>query len=91
MHAFTGCDTVSAFAGRGKLLALKLLRQTTKFKKAFLEFGQIWKMSDELFDSLEEFTCRLYVSQSDICKVNEIRFQIFRSKNGDVDSGQLIP
>ena len=26
MHAYTGCDTVSAFAGLGKLRALKLMR-----------------------------------------------------------------
>ena len=26
MHAFAGCDTVSAFAGRGKIGALKLLK-----------------------------------------------------------------
>ena len=25
LHAFSGCDTISAFAGRGKLLSLKLL------------------------------------------------------------------
>ena len=25
MHAFTGCDTVSAFAGKGKSKALKML------------------------------------------------------------------
>ena len=30
MHAFTGCDTVSAFAGRGKIGALKLLTSLTR-------------------------------------------------------------
>ena len=29
MHAFTGCDTVSAFSGQGKLKALKLLLLNT--------------------------------------------------------------
>ena len=27
MHAFTGCNTVSAFAGRGKITALRLVKQ----------------------------------------------------------------
>ena len=27
MHAFTGCDTVSAFAGKGKITALRLVKQ----------------------------------------------------------------
>jgi len=26
MHAFTGCDTISAFAGRGKMTALKQMK-----------------------------------------------------------------
>ena len=29
LHAFTGCDSVSAFAGRGKLNALKMVRSDT--------------------------------------------------------------
>lgn len=29
MHAFTGCDTLSAFAGKGKAQALKILKKNT--------------------------------------------------------------
>lgn len=36
LHAFTGCDTVSAFAGRGKLNALKMVRKNTSWQKNFL-------------------------------------------------------
>jgi len=32
MHAFTGCNTVSAFAGRGKLQALKLITRSEHFQ-----------------------------------------------------------
>ena len=36
-HAFTGCDTVSAFAGKGKAKGLKLLTSNDADVKAFLE------------------------------------------------------
>ncbi|KAL7386837.1 hypothetical protein ABVT39_014532 [Epinephelus coioides] len=42
MHAFTGCDTVSAFAGCGKLRALKLITRSEHFQEVFLELGQLW-------------------------------------------------
>lgn len=34
MHAFTGCDTVSAFAGKGKAQALKILKKNTRSREA---------------------------------------------------------
>ena len=40
MHAYTGCDTVSAFAGCGKLRALKLLTKSVHFQEVFLDLGQ---------------------------------------------------
>ena len=35
MHAFTGCDTLSAFAGRGKITALRLVKQQTSYQEMF--------------------------------------------------------
>ena len=46
MHAFTGCDTVSAFAGRGKMGALKLLKSDKAYQEAFSELGHSWHVSD---------------------------------------------
>ena len=31
LHAFTGCDTVSAFAGKGKLPTLKILNSKGRY------------------------------------------------------------
>ena len=39
MHAFTGCDTVSAFAGRGKITALRLVKQHTSYQEMFKAAG----------------------------------------------------
>ena len=64
MHAFTGCDTVSAFAGKGKAQTLKLLKKNTRSREALTELGKEWGLSPELTDKLEELTCRLYSSNT---------------------------
>lgn len=38
-HAFTGCDTVSAFAGRGKVKPLKLLQKNEHLCETFQKVG----------------------------------------------------
>ena len=60
MHAYTGCDTVSAFAGKGKAKALKLLTSNKQNQDTFLKLGQEWDLSPELVDKLEAFTCQFY-------------------------------
>ena len=35
MHSFTGCDSVSAFSGKGKVSAFKLLQKNKKYQEAF--------------------------------------------------------
>jgi len=60
MHAFTGCDTVSAFAGRGKLATFKRLKSHKTYQEAFAELGQSWEVSGELFRKLQKITCNLY-------------------------------
>ena len=65
MHAFTGCDTVSAFAGRGKAKALKLLTNSKEHQDKFLLLGQEWDVSPDLSDKLEAFTCHLFCAKKD--------------------------
>ena len=47
LHAWTGCDTVSSFAGQGKVLGL--MRNIDKFKLAFGDLGREWRVTEELF------------------------------------------
>ena len=49
LHAWTGCDTVSSFAGQGKVKALGLMRNVDKFKLAFGDLGREWRVTEELF------------------------------------------
>ena len=40
LHSITWCDTVGAFASKGKLLALKIVKSDNDAKQAFTELSQ---------------------------------------------------
>ena len=91
LHSFTGCDTVSAFGGKGKISAFKLMQKNTKYQDAFTQLGKQGSMPRDLFNVLQEFTCKLYAARCRNGTVNELRYQLFRAKKGEVESGQLPP
>lgn len=91
MHAFTGCDTVSAFAGKGKIKVLKETMKDMEFQKTFGELGASWHMSPELVQQLQRVVCRIYMSSSKALNVNEMRYELFCAKRGQIDSSQLPP
>ena len=59
MHAFTGCDAVRAFAGKGKTHALTIFKAKAEFKVAFAQLGVQWNLPPNLHVKLEEFVCKL--------------------------------
>ena len=59
-HSLTGCDTVSAFAGKGKWKAFKLLLKNKSYVETMMELGESWQLSDETFHGIESFLCHLY-------------------------------
>lgn len=54
MHSSTGCDTVSAFARKGKLLMLKILKKNSSVRETLAELGNSWALSPEQHTKLEE-------------------------------------
>lgn len=48
LHAFTGCDSVSAFSGKGKIGALKLMRKHVVYQEAFKLLGAEFTLSESL-------------------------------------------
>ena len=84
-------DTVSAFAGRGKITALRLVKQHTSYQEMFKQLGMECVLSDMLFQSLQAFTCKLYCSQPGTDNINELRYRLFCSKKGNIDSTLLPP
>ena len=47
LHAFTGCDSISRFASKGKLTTLQLLKKDPSIQ-AFKQSGQHWEFSNGL-------------------------------------------
>ena len=82
LHTFTGCDTVSSFAGCRKLGALKLLRESTSYKQAVEQLGEEWNVSIDLFDKMQEFVCRMYAPLTTICILNDLCYHLFYAKCG---------
>ena len=83
LHAFTRCDTTSAFNGIGKVKPIKLLQKTPRFQGVFVTLGESWQVSEELFLQLEEFTCLMYEQKSGrIHGVNELRCAMLTERCG---------
>jgi len=77
LHAFTGCDSVSSFKGKGKVKPLALMEKDTDFITVFEELGTSWDMRDDLMQGLERFVCQLYGQDTD--SVNDARHNIFQA------------
>ncbi len=98
MHAFSGCDSTSAFKGIGKMKPIKTLQKRPKFVPVFAKLGDKWDVDDDVYAGLEEFTCALYGCPRLKC-VNEVRYCKIKAKCDDdnlrklhnVDLGLLPP
>jgi len=90
LHAFTGCDSVSAFAGKGKVSAYKLMRKQTiktKYQQTFISLGQKWDLDKQVLDNLVMFVCTLYGAPT-VENVNACRYKLFCA---EIDSSLLPP
>ena len=77
-HAFTGCDTTSAFAGRGKKTAWEVWKTFPEVTKAFREcLNGIEELSDKVISPIERFTILMYDRTSGSCDINEARRELF--------------
>ena len=92
MHFLTGCDTVSAFGGKGKINALKLVQKNKKYQETFTKLCKEWLMTTDLFNMLKEFTCKLYANKCPSTNVNELQCQLFKAKKkkSNQDSCPLV-
>jgi len=60
LHVFTGCDTVSAFRGKGKSKALLLLKEDKQYIDLFATLGDDFNVPIATLSGLEKFVCHLY-------------------------------
>ena len=75
LHAFTCCDTTSAFVRKGKVTPLKLLKKHPEFLPTFHALGTSVDVADSVFEDLEKFTCLMYGSKS--ADINSLRHEKF--------------
>lgn len=93
-HCFTGCDSTSAFAGRGKIKPFKILIQKKEFIEAFSELGMTWNVSEETLTILESFVCHMYGKKDSAelgISVDDLRYDVYCRKNGKVSCASLPP
>ena len=80
-HAFTGCDTTSAFKGKGKKTAWQTWKAYQAMTAVFAELSQNpFTSIDEnstTFGSLEKFVVQMYSRSIDTTSVNEARKLLF--------------
>ena len=89
LHALTGCDAVSSFAGRGKKKAFEMVRDNQVIRDSVGVLGESLPLSAHSITRLEEGVCRLY--NDNLCKqVNDLRYKMF-CKGKNVQSHQLPP
>ncbi len=86
-HAFTGCDTVSAFAGRGKKTAWETWKSFPEVSDAFQELMCMpSEVSEDSTLLLERFVVLMYDRTSDSMKVNDARNQLFSQKSRSLEN-----
>ena len=59
LHGFTGCDTISAFSGKGKVKPLQLMLKNVAY--VALSIGEELELSEDLFRVVQQFICELYM------------------------------
>ncbi len=89
LHAFTGCDTVGAFAGHGKIRSMKLMAKTQENVKLFAELGKTFQLPEELINNLQEFVCKMYGKE--IADIDLLRYKLYCSKKGKCEIEHLPP
>jgi len=90
-HAFTGCDTVSFFGGRGKRTAWDTWKAYEDVTQAFcaLATSPTSRSIEEWLGPLERFVVLMYDRTSSHASVNEARKQLFTQKERSIDG--LLP
>lgn len=87
-HSFTGCDTISAFAGRGKVKPLKLMLNDSSYVHAFSQLENQTQIVDLL--KIKSFVCHMYGYKGDF-SVDELRYKLYCKNAGKIACDQLPP
>ena len=89
LHAFTGCDTVSAFSGKGKSKPLKLMLKENSYISLFSSFGNEPSLSETQHTTLQQFVCNLYGHTEESTDV--VRYKLYSARQGRLEAKCLPP
>ena len=90
LHMFTGWDSVSTFAGKGKAKCYSLLRKNLEIFETLESLGENWNMTDEVIEKMEMFCCSVYGGGRET-NVNKLWYKIYCSKRRKLECKQLPP
>lgn len=86
-HAFTGCDVVSGFRGKGKKSAWLTWNVCNDVSKTFMKLSHCPReVSDDDLYKLEQFTVLMYDRSSAASSVDEARLDLFARKQRSYDA-----
>ena len=87
-HSFTGCGTISTFAGRGKVKPLKLMLNDASYVYAF---SQLENQTDVVhLQKIKSFVCHMCGCKGDV-SVKELRYKLYCKNAGKIACDQLPP
>ena len=89
LHALTGCDTVSAFAAKGKWRPLQMIAKNQTFVATVKDIGKECSLTDETFKGTEESVYNLYGKKC--TSVDSLRYELHRAKGGKIEPEALPP
>lgn len=78
LHAFSGCDSVSAFHGKGKKKIFHLVKQNKEFQGACAALGTDTTIHDDVSDKLQTLVCKLYNAKC--TSLNAAKYDMFQLK-----------
>ena len=85
LHAFTGCDTVSFFGGRGKRTAWDTWKATDDVTPVLCSLATTPESVESFSKPLERFVILLYERTSNLECVNQARKQLFTQKGRSIE------
>ena len=89
LHAFTGCDTVSAFSGKSMMKPVKLMLKENSYVSLFNSFGNEPSLSEAQHHGLQQFVGDLYGHKEDSTDV--ARYKLYSARQGRLEAKCLTP
>lgn len=77
LHAFSGCDSTSAFFGKGKITFCKLMERRTYLAQIAAIFNDPSASQDAVAEAGERFILALYGAPKDATSINNHRYLLY--------------